>query len=810
MGILRDLRHAVRNLLREPAFAAVSVLTLAIGIGGNTAIFSIVNGVLLRPLEYREPGRLVYPREIESAIADVYPTLPVSARHFVEWRQRARSFESLALYETVAANLTGAGEPERLDIARVTPNFFGTLGVKPAMGRSFAEGEDVEGRERVAVISDALWRRRFGADPRVLGKTIALDAVQHVIIGVLPAGFPYPAVQSSVVGQTVTVHPEVYKPRVFGKAELSELMGMFNHDVVCRLKPGVTASQAEAELNVIAAQLVKLSGEKVDLRATVLPLQDAIAGRARRGLVVLLGAVGAVLLIVCLNLASLGLARAERRSREAAIRTALGASRARLVRFALAESLTLSFAGGALGAAGAAAGLTMLLRIAPRDLPRIDNVQLDARVLLFALAVSALTGILAGLLPAWRVARESPQNALKAGGRTASGAPGVARLRSGLVALETGMGLMLLVTAAVMAASFMRLMRADKGFQAPAVLSAQVSMPWIKYSTPEKRNAFHERMLSSLESAPGVLSAAISTALPLEGETWVDAVSVRGDNRQGPERPTTNVRFISADYFRTMGIPLRAGRTFSENDRNRKVTIISERLARTLWPGQDAVGRALQRNPGQDFEVIGVAGDVRAEADKPAVAMMYRPYWEWAPRTVTVVARGRSDPRSIAGALRAAVRAADPEVALAPMRTVREILEGSVAARRFQMRLAIVFAATALLLAALGIYGVVSHSVARRTNEMGVRMALGAQASDVKRMVLRQGMSPVLMGAAAGIAGSVAAGRVLASLLYEVSPRDPLVIGAVTLVLLAVAAAACYLPARRATRIDPLRALRYE
>lgn len=810
MDILRDVRHAARSLLREPAFAAISVLTLAIGIGGNTAIFSIVNGVLLRPLEYRDPDRLVYPREILSAVAHVYPTLPVSARHFVEWQQRSKSFESLAIEEVLSANLTGMGEAERIDTARVTPCYFDTLGVKPAMGRGFVTGEDIDGRHQVAVISDALWRRRLGADPRILGKTVSLDGVSYVVVGVLPAGFRFPAIPSTIGGANAAVQPEIYRPRVYAEHELKELMGMFNHDVIARLKPGVTIEKAQAELNVIAAQLMKLSGEKTELRAAIVPLHDAMSRSASRGLLVLLGAVGAVLLIVCLNLASLGLARAERRSREAAIRTALGASRGRLIRPALAESLVVALAGGTLGVAAAAAGLKALLRTAPRDLPRLDSVQLDLRVLLFALAVTAVTGVLVGLLPAWRAARELPQNALRSGGRTASGAAGAARLRSGLVAIEAGVGLMLLVTAAVMAASFMRLMRTDKGFQAPTVLVTDISIPTSKYSKDDQRAAFYERLLPSLASQPGVVSAAISTLLPLQGETWVDTASVPGDGRPDIEKPAVNVRFVSADYLRTMGIPLLSGRTFSDADRKRKVTIISERLAKTLWPGQDPVGRKLARNPNDYFEVIGVAGDIRVEAHKQPVAMMYRGYWEWPPRSVTVIARASGEPWSAAGALRAAVRAADSEVALGPMHTMQEILEGSVATRRFQMRLAIVFAATALLLAALGIYGVVSHSVARRTNEMGIRIAMGAQAWDVTRMVVRQGMIPVALGVAAGIAGSLAAGRVLASLLYEVSPRDPVVIGGVAVVLLAVAAAACYLPARRATRVDPLTALRYE
>jgi putative ABC transport system permease protein len=428
-------------------------------------------------------------------------------------------------------------------------------------------------------------------------------------------------------------------------------------------------------------------------------------------------------------------------------------------------------------------------------------------VLLFAFAITAATGLLFGLAPAWRSSRTDPQAALKSGGRSATGGAGGRRIRATLVGAEVGLSAVLLITAALLMTSFVRLMRADKGFQAPSVLAVDVSIPWAKYSEPAQRNAFHERVVARLASQPGVLSAAVSTALPLQGETWIDDVSLPGDSRQGFARPTTNVRFITSDYFRTMGIPLLAGRTFSDNDRQRKVLVISERLARTLWPGQDPVGRQVFTST-KTYEVIGLAHDVRVDADKPPVAMIYKPYWEWAPRRVMLVARAAGDPRSIMGAVRAAIHGVDADVPVPEMRTMREVLEESVAQRRFQMTLAGAFAATALLLAALGIYGVVSYSVARRTNEMGIRMALGARSGQLHRLVVRQSMAPVALGLAAGIAAALVAARVLGSLLYEVSARDPLTISAVAALLAAVALAASYVPARRATAVDPLDALR--
>ena len=807
---LNALRQTARSLLREPGFTLVTIATLALGIGANTAIFSIVNGVLLRPLEYPDPERLVELREVLPAMARTYPTLPVAGRHFVEWRQRASSFSSVALMDPGSVNLTGAGEPERLDSARVSSELFDTLGVKPAFGRGFLPGEDLAGADKVAVISDSLWRRHFQADPGVLGRTITLDNEGYRVVGVLPAGFPFPGSRVSSSGRVVPVHPDVYRPRVFSKEELGELMGMFNYVAIGRLKPGVSREQASAELSLIGAQLAKMSGENVELRAGVTPLQESMVGRSRRGLLVLLGAVGAVLLIVCVNLANLALARAEGRRHESAMRAALGAGRGRLVMQALTESLAVSFLGGVLGLAAAWVFLGALLGSAPADLPRQGSVYLDGWVLGFSLAITTLAGLLFGLAPAWRNASADPHEALKAGSHTTTSGAGVMRLRSVLIAAQTGLAVVLVITAALLTSSLIRLMRADKGYTAPTVLTADLSVPWAKYSQADQRNRFHERLLASLESQPGVASAALVTALPLEGETWVDTAAEPGSGQATFKRPSVNVRFVSPDYFRTMGIPLTGGRTFAGTDRGRKAAVISEKLARTLWPGENPVGRKFERNPKDEYEVIGVVGDVRADADRPPVAMVYRAYWEWAPRSVKLVVRTMGDPRSIAGGVRAAIRGIDGDVPVPRMRTMQEVLEDSAATRRFQTLLAAVFAGTALLVAALGIYGVVSHSVARRTNEMGIRMALGARSSALVGMVIRQGTLPVTLGLAVGLGGSLAAGRFLGSLLYEVRTNDPMIIGGAAFLLALVSAAACYVPARRATRTDVLKALRYE
>jgi predicted permease len=803
-----DLRHAVRLFLRDPGFSAVAILTIAVGVGANTAIFSIVNGVLLRPLPYGEPDRLVALREVVPAVAEKYPTLPVSARHFVEWRQRLKSFESLSAMEQGTVTLTGIEEAEQLDAMRVSADMFRTLGVAPLSGRTFLDGEDQDGKDGVAILSHSLWRRRFHSEPGIIGRSIRLNSRVVTVVGVMPDWLDFPSLQVMETGRSNTARPEVYLPLVFTKDALEELMGRFNYNVVARLKRGVSASQAVAELNVVAGQLERMSGEKVGLQALALPLLDAMVGKSRLGLMVLLGAVGTVLLIACVNLANLMLARAERQWHESAIRMALGAGRGTLLRQGLTQALLIALSGGAMGVALAALGLTTLVGSAPADVARLEEVQLDARVMGFALGITVLASLLFGLAPAWRAARSDPQSALRAGGRTATASAGGLLLRNTLVTAEVCLSAMLLVTATLLIMSFFRVMQADKGFRAPTVLAAEIQIPPAKYSKDEQRNDFYKRLLDRLATEPGVLSAAISTALPLEGETWLDLVALPGDTSPGFEKPSANVRFVSPDYLRTMGVALLAGRSFTDKD-HRQVVIVSERLARILWHEQDPVGRQVM-DGGAAREVIGVACDVRAEAHKPAVAMLYRPYWEWAPVRARLVTRAAGDPRSIIGTVRGALRSVDPDVPLARIRTMQEVLEGSVAERRFQMLLAASFAATALLLATLGVYGVVTYSVARRTNEIGIRMALGAQPGDVYRLVLRQAMTPVVLGLALGLAGALVTGKVLVSLLYEVSASDPATMATVSLLLLSVSVAASLVPAHRAACVDPMAALRQE
>jgi len=799
-----DIRYAFRTLLRERGFASMAVLSLAVGIGANTAIFSVVNSVLLRALPYRDPERLYTIREVVPKLAHLYPSLPVNFSHYYEWRARWSALESIAIMESSAPNLTGVGEPELLNGALVSASVFRVLGVSPQLGRGFLDEEDPEGHDQVAVISDSLWRRRFSADPAIIGRKITLNGRPHVVVGVLPSGFQFPNREG------LSPKTDVFQPLGYTKDDFADITGDYNWAAIARLRPGVRQRKALAELNVIQAEISKRIPEKMDLHAEMSSLQEDIVGQSRRGLLVLLGAVGAVLLILCVNLTNLSLARAAGRARESAIRMALGAGRAQLVRQTLTESLVLALAGGLLGIALAAWGVQLLVGAAPLDLPRLGEVRTDGRVLGFALLISLVTGVVFGILPALRSAGAHPQEALKSGSYTTTEAGIGVRLRSVLVGVEAALSAVLLITAGLLIASFVRLMHVDKGFDIERVLAVRVAMPSTKYPEKAQQTAFFDRVLEKTRPLPGVLSASFVSALPLQGETWLDLAAAEGDQRPMFERPMVNVRFVSPDYFKTLRIPFREGRPFDDSQRNRKVVIVSQGTARRSWPSQSALGRRLQHNETLE-EVVGVTADVRSTSlDKDPVLIIYVPYWQRPRLAASLLVRTAMDPRGIAAGVREAIHRLDADVPIPKMQTLREVMSGSVAQRRFQMMLVMLFAAAALALAGFGIYGVVSYSVARRRTEMGIRMALGARTAGLQRMVLWQGIRPVVAGLAVGIGGALAAGRIVSSLLFQVSARDPVTIGGVSVVLLAVSVVAALVPARRATRVDPMKALRFE
>jgi predicted permease len=808
-ALWNDLRYSLRNLARDRGFAIVALLTLALGIGANTAIFSIVNSVILRPLAYRDPDRLFTIHEVIPKVSNLYPELPVNPLHFLEWRKRCTSFEQVAELGTYAPNLTGLGQPEQLGGARVSANFLSMLGIEPQLGRGFLEEEDRPGRGDVVILTDSLWRRRFGADPSIVGKKITLEGLPRVVVGVLPAAFHFPSGSQLDKLITLSEKTEIFRPLALDLKD-REMEGNFNYLAIGLLRKGVSRERALAELNVVQADIAKAFKDKTELKAAVSPLQDHMVGPVRRGLLVLLGAVGAVLLIVCVNLANLSLVRGAARTRESAIRTALGAGRAQLLRQPLIESLLLAVIGGALGVLLAFWTTNLLIKNAPVDLPRMDEVRIDGYALAFALAISTVTGLLFGILPALRMTRIAPQEVLKTGGRSATEGIRGTRLRGLLVSAEVALSAVLLIVAGLLISSFLRLMNVDKGFPVERLLAVDLNTAGARYEKDGSRPEFYRRILAGVQALPGVRSAGITNWMPLRGETWVDIIWLPGDTRPMFERLAANDRFVNPDYFKTVGIAFRSGRPFAETDRGKDVVIVAQRTADQLWPGQNPVGKRLYRGDEKLREVIGVVGDVRTTLQQGPVVTVYFPYWQESVSEAALIVRTAMDPRSVAAAVRAEIWKVDPEIPVQKMKTMEEVISEAAAPRRFQMLLVLLFAASALLLASLGIYGVVSYTVAQRTNEIGIRVALGAQTAAVYRMVLRQGLMPVVLGLVAGVAGALALGRLLTSLLFEVSPADPLTIGAVMVALAAVAAFACTVPALRATRVDPMSALRYE
>ncbi len=810
MTLVQDVRSAIRGLLRDRAYTTLAVLSLGFGIAANTLIFSLVNGVLLRPLRYREPDRLVAVNEAVVELAKIYPRLPVAARHYFEWRDRIRSFAQVGIIDGRRAVLTGTGDPEQVEAARVSSTTLPMLGARVRLGRLFQDEEDQPGRNPVAVLTEALWKRRYGGDPAILGRAITVDGTPRTVVGILEAGFRLP---SSEPGQVVAMpdRAQIYTPVAFNR-DAQEWGGPFNYCVIARLKPGRTIVQAASELNILQAEISTHIPEKMHVRAVLTPLQDEVSGASRVPLLILLAAVGAVLLIVCVNLANLALARGAARARDVAIRRALGATAWQLLRATLVETLCLGLAGGALGTLGAWAGLRVLVAQAPVDLPRLDEVALDARILGFAFGLSILTGLLFGALPAWRTTRIPPQASMGGESRTVTDGRGGRLTRNLLVGAETALSAALLVVAGLLIASFVRLLGVDAGIRPDHVVTTQLTLPRKAYPTKEARETFYRQAVDRVAAIPGVTSVALTSRLPLQGESWVDLIRRPGDNRPAAELPPVNFRFCSPEYFRAMGIAFVSGRAFTEADRTRKLAVISESTARLVWPHEDPVGQAFLRGTADEPPIIvaGVVRDVSVGLESRPVATLYIPYWDTGEIPDYYMAVRHSGEGTLAPAIRRAIWSLDRDVVVGDVRTMDQVLSASVAVRRFQLALTTIFACSAMLLACLGIYGVVSWSVTRRRNEIGIRMALGAGSGRVRRMIVGEGMRPVLAGLAAGLLTAWLLGRVVSSLLFGISPHDGWTMAAVTGVLAAVSAAACYLPARRVTRADPLRALRYE
>ncbi|MGO8788691.1 MAG: ADOP family duplicated permease [Terriglobia bacterium] len=813
---LQDLRYGARMLRKNPGFTAVAVLTLALGIGANTAIFSMVNSILLRPLAYREAQKLYLVREIVPELSQTYPTLPANLPNFRVWQRECHSFEDIAIIEPFNMTLTSNGDAEQIPGGRASANLFDVLGIVPQLGRAFLPQEDTPGHDQVVMLTDAFWRGRFHADPAIVGRSLTLNGKPYQVVGVLPTSFRFP--KGAQLGGLVEFPPQTdyFKPLGLDLKDF-DVIGEFDFAAIARLKPGTSARQAVAELNVIQARIAKDAKEGVNLRAELLPLENQVVGTARRGLLLLLAGVGAVLLIVCLNLANLLLVRVPARVREAGIRTALGASRARLARQLLTESALLAILGGILGIGLAYFGLRWLVAVAPANLPRIDEVHVDARVLWFMAVVSVLVGVVFGALPAWCVTHAQPQAALKAGAVTITESHSARRLRESLIGFEVGVGTLLLIMAGLLTTSMVRLLGVDKGFTAEHVLAVDASLPPQSYIKPEQKDTFYDTVLARVQALPGVRSAGWVSKLPLAGQEQVDGISVPGRPTKGFPDAVANYRYVSSGYFQSMGIALRQGRLIEPADRDRHVAVISESVAKQVWPGENPVGK--QFHPGTDkaplTEIIGVVADIRTVAlDEPPLLMVYQPAGpaarNWDGSHASLVVRATIAPTALGTAVRGAIRSVDSGVPILHLRPLTEIVSESVGVRRFQMLLASLFAIFALLLAALGIYGVVSYSVARRRQELGIRIALGARGSELRNLVVLQGMSPVVVGLAAGVLMALAAGGVIRGLLFGVTAQDPLTLASVTLVVLVTAVLACYIPARRATTVDPMVALRYE
>jgi predicted permease len=812
-GFVGDLVFAARSLRKHLGISVVAIATLGLAIGANTAIFSVMDAVLLRPLAYPHPDRLFAVHESADQLRHIAPLIPVNATHFETWRHETRSFEQMALLGGSRFNVTGLGEPRRVAGARVSPSLFPMLGVKPQLGRTFLEEEDQPGHDDVVVVDHGFWVRELGADPGAVGRRLLLDDSSYEIVGVLPRTFPFPKLRD-LYGITVSEErPEIWKPFALTDEERGQA-GEFNYACLARLRDGVTAAQALSDLEGVQAGIAAGAPVEVDLHAVLVPLKEQITGRAGVGLRLLLAAVGVVLLIGCVNIANLLLARAHERRGETALRRALGASHGRLVRQVLAESLLLSSVGGALGVALAHWALPVLLAQAPVDLPRLDEVRLDGRVLLFTALVSGLAGLLCGALPAWRFARADLQQILRPGGRGATSGTGSARLRALLVGVETALGALCLISAGLLLHSFVKLMSVDRGFEVRRLVTVDVSLPDRRYPDLAARSDFVRSLLERVTTVPSVLSAGTVNRLPLSGEGGNNPVQPEGADVPLLQRPIADIRRVSPDYFRTLGMTLQRGRVFDLTDRERPLAVVSALTADRLWSGADAVGRRIQIGDDDSplVEVIGIVGDVRgASLSRPPSLTVYVPYWQSLfSGDVSLVVKTAGDPRGVTAAIRAAIHQLDPELPVPSPRTMQGVVADSVAERRFQMDLVLLFAGVATLLASLGIYGVVAYSVGQRTNEIGVRIALGALRGDIARMVLGQGLRPVAAGLTVGVAASSALSRVLESLLFGVGAGDPLtIVGAVAL-LGAVALVATYLPARRAMRLDPVTALRYE
>ena len=798
----KDLRYGARMLLKNPGFTLIAVITLALGIGANASIFSVVNAVLLRPLPFKEPERLIMIRETK---IPQFPEFSVSPGNFLDWKRRNTIFERLVAINTPSFNLIGTGDPEQISGMRVTDGFFAMLGAKPELGREFLPEEDQPDRNNVVILSHGLWQRRFGGDPKIINQTITLSGRIYTVIGVMPATFSFGGRETAL-----------WTPMGFTSDDAQNHGGHFL-SAIGQLKPGAKLEQARSEMSAIAGQLAQ---EYPDANAgwnvKLLPLQEFIVRSVETALLVLLGAVAFVLLIACANVANLLLARAAGREKEIAIRTALGAGRARIVRQLLTESALLALAGGVAGLLLAKWGTDLLLKLAPQNLPRMSDVSLDGRALAFTAAVTLLTGLIFGLVPALQASKPNLTETMKdAGGRGSTEGGRRQFVRGSLVVLEMASALLLLVGAGLLIKSFWRLQRIDPGFNPNNALTASVTLPSRKYPEENQQSAFFQQLLEKVRALPGVQAAGASNVVPLGGD-YVLGFVIEGRPPLPPGAgQSTNYYAVSADYFKAMGIPLLRGRVFTEQDtrNSTRVAVISESMAKRVFPNEDPIGKRIHVTNGPTVfrEIVGIVGDVKHYGlDQDTTLQTYEPYTQQPFSFMTLVVRTAGDPTNLTSAIRNQVLSIDKEQPVSGVRTLEQRVSTSIAQQRFSMLLLGVFAAVAMVLAAVGIYGVLSYAAAQRTHEIGIRMALGARAGNVLKMVIGQGMKLALAGVALGSGAALALTQLMKRLLFGVTAADPMTYVVIALSLTLVALFACWIPARRAAKVDPMVALRVE
>lgn len=795
-SLRQDLRYAVRMLVKRPAFTLIAIVTLALGIGINTSIFSVINSVLLKPLPYQDPEKLITLRSNESApdLADIR-----------DWSQ---SYVSVGGIVTMPLDFTGGSEPAQWMTGMVTGGYFETLGIKPLLGRTIGFDDDKEGNPFVTVLSHETWQKQFGGEAQIIGRTIPLSGNSYTVIGVMPPAFKSPRETA-----------EAWAPLHVTNSLAAKYRGVHFLRSYLRLKDTVTIAQAQAEMRGIDQRLAAAyPAEEKNRRGILFGLHERIVGQSRNALLILFGAVSLVLLIACVNFASLLLARAAEREREFVIRAALGAGRGRLIRQLLTESILIAVAGGVLSVVFAMWGIDLLTALRPADLPRLDEIAIDRRVLFFTLGVSVLVGLIFGLLPAWTSSRSQVGEALKEGGRSATSGAARRRLRKSLVVLETAFAVVLLIGAGLLIRSFSQLRAVKTGFNAENVLTMRIDLPEARYKEITKQTAYRRAVLAEVNSLPGV-GAAMVSELPLSGDRLMHDFAVEGRPVAPGDEPDVETRSIEGDYFRTMQIPLLAGRllTDQDNENAQLVGVVNEALVRRFFPNESPIGARVRWARDEEIHwitIVGVAGDVKHfglnDTELPA---LYTPYSqsgrEWK-RWMNLAIRSPQDSAALAAAVKSRLWKIDSQIPATKIRPMTEVISASVATERFNMLLLGVFAGLALVLAAIGIYGVVAYSVTQRTHEIGIRVALGAQSKDVLRLVISQGMSLVLIGLAIGLAAAFGLTRLMRTLLFNISPGDPLTFALVAFVLTFIALLACSIPARRATKVDPMISLRYE